>query len=62
MGPRVRGDDIEIDGVPNSSRERAPDDKLRVPTIVVRQKWWARRKRAFASPTKLCDFARQANQ
>src|SRR5229473_7660077 len=32
----------------NGSRERAPDDKLRVPTLTLQ--WWARRKRAFAHP------------
>jgi hypothetical protein len=29
--------------------------KRSAPTIVVRQKWWAGRKRAFAHPTKLTD-------
>jgi hypothetical protein len=40
-------------GKANGSRERAPDDKLRVPTNIPKWEWWARRKRAFANPTKL---------
>jgi len=35
-------------GKANGSRECAPDDRLRVPTSIPMQKWWARRKRAFA--------------
>ena len=40
-------------GKANGSRERAPDDKLRVPTISMNavDRWWAQRKRAFAHPT-----------
>jgi hypothetical protein len=38
----------------NGSRECAPDDKLRVPTIIFEQKGWARRKRAFASYDSHC--------
>jgi hypothetical protein len=41
-------------GKANGSRECAPDDKLRVPTKRrVTHQWWARRKSAFAHPTKL---------
>jgi len=43
-------------GKANGSREWAPDDKLRVPAnqvyIVVEERWWARRKSAFAHPTQ----------
>jgi len=37
----------------NGSRERAPDDRLRVPTIpqAAVDRWWAQRKCAFAHPT-----------
>jgi len=40
-------------GKANGSRECAPDDRLRVPTIqnAAADRWWARRKRAFAHPT-----------
>jgi hypothetical protein len=40
-------------GKANGSRECAPDDRLRVPTIQDEavDRWWARRKRAFAHPT-----------
>ena len=42
-------------GKANGSRECAPDDRLRVPTvrISVADRWWARRCRAFAHPTAL---------
>src|SRR5437879_8987346 len=42
-------------GKADGSRERAPDDKLHVPTVyfcVLLSIWWARRKGAFAHPTK----------
>jgi hypothetical protein len=37
------------------SRERAPDDRLRVPIIheISRERWWAQRMRAFAHSTDL---------
>ena len=40
-------------GKATGSRERAPDDRLRVPTIQTNNSdgWWARRKRAFSHPT-----------
>ena len=42
-------------GKANGSRERAPDDRLRVRAIqrdeVRFKKWWARRQSAFAHPT-----------
>jgi len=48
-------------GKATGSREGAPDDRLRVPTdqddaldwMTFVEKWWARRKRAFAHPAKL---------
>ena len=40
-------------GKATGSRERAPDDRLRASTIRAPQaKWWARRKSAFAHPTR----------
>src|SRR2546423_13781587 len=36
----------------NGSRQRAPDDRLRVPIWdAIEDRWWARRKCAFARPT-----------
>jgi hypothetical protein len=42
-------------GKANGSRECAPDDRLRVPTIFNHRVdgWWARREGAFAHTTKL---------
>jgi hypothetical protein len=42
-------------GKANGLRARAPDDRLRVRTILIEPQdaWWARRKRAFAHPTDL---------
>jgi hypothetical protein len=42
-------------GKATGSRECAPDDRLRVPTIgsAASDSWWARRKSAFAHPANL---------